>query len=48
MFLRRTIGEIMATRQEFVQGVEEVYKNHGVYVGCGNGEINIQKDKGLK
>jgi len=28
----------MATRQEFVQGVEEVYKNHGVYVGCGNGE----------
>jgi hypothetical protein len=28
----------MATRQEFVQGVEEVYKNHGVYIGCGNGE----------
>ena len=28
----------MATRNEFVKGVVEVYKGHGVYIGCGNGE----------
>jgi len=28
----------MATRQEFCDAMEEVYKNHGVYIGTANGE----------
>ena len=28
----------MATRQEFCDGMEEVYRNHGVYIGTANGE----------
>lgn len=29
----------MATRQQFCDAMEEVYKNHGVYIGTGNGEL---------
>jgi len=29
----------MATRQEFCDAMEEVYKNHGVYIGTANGEL---------
>ena len=28
----------MATRQEFCDAMEEVYRNHGVYIGTANGE----------
>ena len=28
----------MATRQQFCEAMEEVYKNHGVYIGTANGE----------
>ena len=28
----------MATRQQFCDAMEEVYKNHGVYIGTANGE----------
>lgn len=31
----------MATVQEFLDGLEEVYKNHGVYVGTANGEKTL-------
>jgi hypothetical protein len=27
----------MATRQQFCDAMEEVYKNHGVYIGTANG-----------
>ena len=29
----------MATRQEFCDAMEEVYRNHGVYIGTANGEL---------
>lgn len=29
----------MATRKQFCDAMEDVYKNHGVYIGTGNGEL---------
>ena len=31
----------MATRQQFVDEMNKVYENHGVYVGTGNGELTL-------
>lgn len=31
----------MATRQEFCDAMNEVYKNHGVYIGTANGEYTL-------
>ena len=34
----KTRSIYMATRQEFCDAMEEVYRNHGVYIGTANGE----------
>ena len=31
----------MATRQQFCNAMIEVYENHGVYIGTGNGELTL-------
>ena len=31
----------MATRKQFCDEMEEVYRNHGMYVGTGNGELTL-------
>lgn len=31
----------MATRQQFVDAIVEIWRNHGIYVGTGNGELTL-------